>query len=567
PQGQPLDVEGTTVLATEGGCASRALELNRAANGQWVLSATLPVAAGTCITALDLDANAAIVRSHIDFDQPASLRILERGANGSWVVAGNFAGDETIPSFFGQAVAIHGPLALASGGDRGAYVYRRNPSGWTGAGHFENPDGTDFNADGSLQITDDYILRVAYSFNRLSAAAYLYRERADHTFEHLANLVGTRETSASVARVDGNRVISFTGDFGTQLLEFNLPSSFAVPPLTQDDFEAGAAAQWSLLSGSQFAIANNGITRVYRQSSLAGDAGAIHATDMTNQSISADIRLNAVNGADRWVGLMTRYTDPSNQYYVTLRDSNRIMLKRMLNGVFTVLGTADVDVVPGQTYRIGLESTGSHHAVDIDGQRVIRAYDTELSHGQAGLRMYRAAADFDNVVLSPGPVSNLIYADPRTAGGNWTAISAWNFAQHLASGAARRTTGLPREDHVVQATIRVAQFAGGTTPWVGLIARYQDDGNYYYVTARKTNELSLRKLTNGAITVLGSVPMTVTPGTPFVLRLEAVGDRLRVYVNDVLRLERAGAEVIAGKVGVMTNRASVSFAQYTAYEP
>jgi hypothetical protein len=119
----------------------------------------------------------------------------------------------------------------------------------------------------------------------------------------------------------------------------------------------------------------------------------------------------------------------------------------------------------------------------------------------------------------------------------------------------------------VQASLNVDRFATGGSPWVGLIARYQDVGNYYYVTARKTNELSLRKLTNGAITELGAVPLAVTPNAPFVLRLEAIGDRLRVYVNDVLRIERSGVEVVAGKVGVMTYLTAASFDQYSAVEP
>ena len=37
------------------------------------------------------------------------------------------------------------------------------------------------------------------------------------------------------------------------------------------------------------------------------------------------------------------------------------------------------------------------------------------------------------------------------------------------------------------------------------MTRDVDEDNYYYVTMRKTNELSLRKLTDGAITELGTV--------------------------------------------------------------
>jgi hypothetical protein len=565
PQGQALDLDGDTILAVEGGCATRALALRRAANGHWVLAATLPVPAGTCVTDLDLDANAAIVRSVIDSVQAPSVRIFER-AGGAWVVAADLISDESNPPYFGQAVAIHGALALVSGFDRGAHVYRRRNSGWVETGRFDNPDGREWRGDSNIQITDDYIVRVCDSDNRSTTIVCVYRQRADESFEHVANLVPNHNNGVSLAFISGSHVIALAGDFGNQPLVFDLPASFAVPALVQEDFESGPSSQWTPLPGSRFAIENNGTTHVYRQSSLVGDAGAIHAADMTNQSISADIRINTFDGNDRWVGLATRYIDAANHYYVTLRGSHQLILKRMLNGVYTEIGRASVHVTPGQSYRLALESSGSLHAVDIDGQRIIRAYDASHAHGRAGLRMYRAAADFDNLVVSPGPISNLVYAERETLGGTWTGIDR-TFSQTTLRGDARRTTGLPREDTVVQATISVQQFAANGSPWVGLMTRYEDAGNYYYATVRKSNELSLRKLTNGAITVLGTVPMSIVPHQIFVLRLEAIGDRLRVFVNDELRLEHAGARIVAGKVGAMTYRTAASFNQYTAYEP
>ncbi|HLA70224.1 MAG TPA: hypothetical protein VK624_01860 [Steroidobacteraceae bacterium] len=569
PLGQSLALHGNTLLATEGGCAARALELNRAANGHWTLTATLPVATGTCVTGLDLDTNAAIIGSQIDFAHASSLRIFERAGSNSWTIASTFAprSDETVLYTFGRAVALHDDLALASGSDHGAYVYRRGASGWAQAGFFSNPDRAEWDADDAIEINDDYVLRTAGSFNRLTGAVYLYRQRADHGFAHLATMVGARDLGPSnKAIIDGQRVIALTGDFGIEPVEFNLPASFDVPALVQDDFESGAASQWTPLAGSQFAIVSNGTTHVYRQSSLVGDAAAVHSADLINQSIGADIRLNAVSGNDRWVGLMTRYIDESNYYYVTLRDTNRVVLKRMLNGVFTEIISVPIDVAPGHTFHLNLESSGTHQAVDIDGQRVIRTFDSTLAHGHTGLRMYKAAADFDNVVVSPGPVGNLIWADRETLGGNWS-IGSRQFSQGSTAGDARLTSGVPSEDQVVQASITVNSFASSGSPWVGLIARYQDGGNYYYVTARKTNELSLRKLTDGAISVLGTVPLTVSPNAPFVLRLEAIQDRLRVYVNDVLRIERSGADIVTGKVGVVTYRAAASFDQYSAVEP
>jgi hypothetical protein len=99
------------------------------------------------------------------------------------------------------------------------------------------------------------------------------------------------------------------------------------------------------------------------------------------------------------------------------------------------------------------------------------------------------------------------------------------------------------------------------------MSRYVDSANYYYVTLRKSNELSLRRLTNGVVTVLGTVPLTVTPGTAYRVRMETVGDRLRVFVNDELKLERAGAQIVAGRTGVVMYRTRATVSTYALFSP
>jgi hypothetical protein len=60
------------------------------------------------------------------------------------------------------------------------------------------------------------------------------------------------------------------------------------------------------------------------------------------------------------------------------------------------------------------------------------------------------------------------------------------------------------------------------------MTRFVDASNYYYMTVRSSNTVSLRKLTNGAVSVLATVPLTVSADTMYALRLEAVGNQLRV---------------------------------------
>jgi hypothetical protein len=566
PRGQPMDMQGNVIVATESDCAKRVLELRKGAIGRWNTAATMASPLGACVKQLDTDGDQVILRAQTELTDPARVRIYAR-SGASWVSAANFVGSEADPQDYGQAIAIRGALALVSGRSRGAYVYRRSGMGWVMDGFFPNPDSGEYGGDGSIQINEQYILRTASNINRFATVAALYRAGSGGTFEHLANFAGDRDNYLSLSFISGNRIFGLGGDIGNQIVEFEVPTSFETPPLVQYDFEsANGSGPLQVVPGSQFVQTSNGITQVYRQASLAGDAGAIHGADMIHQSIAADIRINAFNGEDRWVGLMTRYTDDANYYYITLRDSNWLILKRMQDGVFTELARASVNVVAGETYHLRLDSSGSYHGVYLDGQKVAFAHDKELTHGRAGIRMYKAAADYDNLVISPGPTSEMEYAFRKTEGGNWTGDTQ-NFAQTYSTITARRTTGWPRVDQSVQSTVNVTAFSHVGSPWVGLITRYVDANNYWYVTARKGNRLSLRKLTDGVVAELANVPYTVTPGKPFVLRFDAIGTRLRVYVNDVLMIERPDAPEVAGKVGVMTYRASATFSNYTAYEP
>ena len=98
---------------------------------------------------------------------------------------------------------------------------------------------------------------------------------------------------------------------------------------------AGGRTAGGAASG-RIVVVQSGASRVFRQSSTVGDAGAVlDAYDWKDQSIESDLKPTAINGVDRWVGLATRRTDGSNYYYVTLRSSGSIQLKRMKDGAFT----------------------------------------------------------------------------------------------------------------------------------------------------------------------------------------------------------------------------------------
>ena len=91
--------------------------------------------------------------------------------------------------------------------------------------------------------------------------------------------------------------------------------------------------------------------------------------------------------------------------------------------------------------------------------------------------------------------------------------------------------------------------------------------NYYYVTVRNDNTVSLRKLVNGQIVVLDTAPLTVSLGTWYTLRLEAVGSALRTYVNGRLLLEANDSTHSEGSYGLATFRTSAQFDDFIATQP
>ena len=164
--------------------------------------------------------------------------------------------------------------------------------------------------------------------------------------------------------------------------------------MLQDTFSGSTATGWTPQAGSNFSVVQGTGSRVYRQTNMAGEAGAVlDASNRTNQAIQADVKPTAINGADRWVGLVTRRADVGNYYYVTYRSSGIIALKRMYQGRFATLDSASLPFTLNRNYRMRLESVGTTHRVYVAGVKILEAADDFLAQGRAGLLMYRAAAD------------------------------------------------------------------------------------------------------------------------------------------------------------------------------
>jgi hypothetical protein len=125
----------------------------------------------------------------------------------------------------------------------------------------------------------------------------------------------------------------------------------------------------------------------------------------------------------------------------------------------------------------------------------------------------------------------------------------------------------PVRDQIVQTRAKGVSFAPGGERWFGLLARYRDERNYYFLTVRNTNTVSLRMLVNGTAVVLDTATLPVALGQWYTLRLEAIGDRVRRYVNGNLLVEATDSTHESGTYGAMVYRTDARYDDFTAMQP
>ena len=575
----------------------------RKVNGSWTVVAT--IGGERCDDHfIDVNDGRAFV-VHSTFDTPSkntAIVFADTGAP-SWPQVASFPLDPVNAGFvniFGHAGTISGNVAHV---DLGNFYRDLGNNSWVSAGKLVEPEV-------ELSIGSiGGVLRGSYLFLRGSERDYelpitdgtdggtftqwhtlrVYRPRPSGAFEYYARLNVDFELLDWAASADGRRVVAvsqdnnFPFDLPRRLYVFEIPDDTTFSGTQQDTFEAGNFARWTPTAG-EFAVASTSSSRVLRQSSLAGDAGAnLTAIDWNDQSIEADIRPLEFAGNGRWFGLVTRRVDAQNYYYVTFRSPNIVSLRRLRNGVVTELGWAQApaNFTPGRSYRVRLESVGDQHAVFLEGIPRVHAKDTTLAHGHPGVAGYRARFDVDNVIVS-GATRLLLRLD---TGRGWVSVgpqgsTSWQLIvadgllalrQSDNTGDVRWISKVAVGNQVVSARVRPMSY-GATTgtqdPWVGIAAHLVDEQNYFYLTLRRSNQLSLRRVVNGQIQVLATVPQPVATGTWYDLRLEMIGTNIRAYVNGDLRIQTRDSTLSGGgRNALLMYKTAADFASYIAYQP
>jgi len=589
-QTEDIEIAGQNVILSTGDCSWSAYAAEPNGAGGWTRT-YLPGRPRDCDDEywggpVDIDGNRVILGNGNTQDLEWQLvQIFERQAPGSWSQIGAIPSPFAYDEFTGE-VALRGDDAIVDS-YYGAYVYRLSNL-YQSVSRIQAPDVYLQSRVGTywylrkLEKSGDLVFVREFSYDRGSPVINVFRAitAAPGTYEHVAVLAprggGPVYPVINSFDVSGNFVIASGAETA---YVFELPASLRPPAARQDDFESSKAASWRPNAGSQFSVVTSGTNHIYRQTSTTGEAHALlSGAYWTNQAIEAEVTPRAFDGNDRWVGLVTRFQNTQNYFYVTMRSSGSLQLKRLRGGVISTIASTALPVTLNRKYRLRLESIGSVHRVYVDGALLLDADDAGAPlQGSAGVIMNRARADFDNVMVTPSPLTTVFEHDFSTTSpgewtlggtGQWTVVDG-TYAQNSVAAEARAVIGGPTADQVVEARVRPIAWstAGTAEPWAGVVARYADSGNYYYLHIRRGGTVSLRKLVNGTISTLASAPLTVSLNTQYRLRLEVVGAQLRGYVNGNPVLQVADSSHTRGIGGLMTNKAAVRFDDYFAYQP
>ena len=382
--------------------------------------------------------------------------------------------------------------------------------------------------------------------------------------------------------VDGNQVAAAAQ--GVDIYLYNLPTTLPTTRRLEKSFENSSTAEWSFSGQTDWRIVSSGRSHVFRQLKTDGWARAVLTTfSGTDQSIEADVRIHELAATSAGAGFLLRYTNLQNYYYLLVH-RNSLQVGKIVNGVFQQIATAPLSLVLGRTYRFRIEAIGSRVRAFVNNVQVAEVIDDAHARGMTGLTMFRARTDYDNVIVTSRPHTQLLtdtFTENfperprpwRSAPANAWSIVPYNsgtehaYRQSLLTGTPRAVNGGPTGDQIVSAIVWPRAFnAGVANAYVGLIARHVDDNNHYYIALLR-DRASLRKRVNGVHSTLAEIPFTTTPGTAYRLRLEAIGSSLRLYINGTLMVERQDATLPTGRYGLITSSASADFDNFLAVRP
>jgi hypothetical protein len=577
-------ISGDSLLIGGNNCDYDAVVYQKGADGHWGISGRLDDNAGACEDwgmEAELNYGYALLRPHYGGVATAWRR---NGTALDWVPAGVLTPPPGTTES-SSPYALQGATAVATNG----LVFRRSgSSSWTLQGKVTSVDHDDTFGLTHAAVYRDGVLATTESGSFGWTLPRIYLETSPGRFEHVATLKSS--FAGYGADISGRTVVAPNTDaLGHQDVEiFTLPLELRAPAPIANDFEDHDTSDLEALSG-QFQLATRGSNDVLAQSNPNGLAIAVAAdSDWTDyQRVEANFVQTSGDG-DSWVGLVARYVDANNYYFAVIRTNQTYAVYKRVHGVDTLL--QEGTYYPPISQRVVLVVDGDQISLKFGSQPFLIGTDRSLPHGRAGLATWRARADFDDVYVAGtseyglqnrawGWAGHNVDVDLTTAGGNWQV--PWHeqedpedttypleLRQLDMSGDARAYTGTPVGNMDINTRVRLDAFgASPQSAWFGVMARYVDPANFYYVTARNTGQIQIRKVVDGVITVLASASFTPVAGQYYDLRFLVINDQLQVFVDRTFMASAHDDAIARGQYGLATYRTAATWESLSAVQP
>ena len=584
-----LAISGNSVLIGGNNCDYDAVIYQKSASGSWAITGRIDDNQGQCFAAhehYDVELNYDYALLHA----PNALEARAWRRNGSaleWLPAGVLTPLPDEGGAINSSWALVGATAVAPSG----VVWRRSgASTWIRQGVTTSVDREESRGGSVAAVYRDGALVTLEVFNWWPFPR-VYIETTPGRFEHVANLPSYDGMAIVAHDVSGRTVVAGARDYTVlrdEVRVYNLPTQLRPPMPVVNDFEDRDVSDFMFTSG-QFALATRGSDDVLAQSATNGVAIAVLTNTYwpDDQRVQADITPTAI-GAGGWVGLVARYVNPNHYYYLAIRGNQTYGIYKRVGGVDTLLYDGYFYNTQTPTFRATLKVIRNQISVDFGFQQGTTVTDNSLSRGRGGIATAFARADFDDVhVAATDDYVPLFAREYGFTGSDYESgldelSGDWNIeercdeggcwlmglAQRDTSGDAVAVVGTPVPNQEINARVRLDSYAPlQQGAWFGLLARYVDARNHYYVTVRSTGQIQIRKIVNGVITILGTANFTAVPGRYYELQFLVINDQLHLYVDRALAVTAHDRDIARGRYGIATYRAAANWDAFWAMQP
>ncbi|WP_019818777.1 GH32 C-terminal domain-containing protein [Saccharomonospora saliphila] len=289
-----------------------------------------------------------------------------------------------------------------------------------------------------------------------------------------------------------------------------------------------------------------------RRGTAAGDGFSLAAATADDVTYSGDVRIAAGGAA----GLTLRATDDGSGHYTATLDTAGLV-KLWRPGAD--LASAPYPVRAGRTHHLRVVAEGQRLRVFVDGaaEPLIDVADSAYSSGHLGVNVFDGTADFGALKVGGDSFCGTLGTEFDTLGGSWTSTAGGR--RGTASGDAFQLSRTTADDALYTGEIRLVE--GGAA---GLTFRATDDGSGHYTAT--LDAAGLVKLWRPGAD-LATAPVPVETGRTYRLRVEARGERLRVFLNDAADpvLDVTDATYTAGRFGMNVFDGTAEFQDLTAF--